>query len=236
MTELFMDDGEVEQTLNVAERALGALDADDDYLAAILQNQKLLAQGLMNTGAFNSKNDLGINQLDRESLPVGLTGTATESIEREGRGTAIFDVAGGTIEATVRANGTVEKNEPVVVMDEENEVRPSTGVGETLNVRVQGRQGGESRGYYSTEEPIAVDSVQEDSIEWDFLSEEVAVYGFDQPIYIAFNDPENNNRLIPLDANDESFSMGIATRKLWYRLPSGSSTPTSIRVIAKKQA
>jgi len=236
MSEFFADEDEVKKTLNIAERALGGLDASDDYLAALLQNQKLLAQGLLDSGVFANKNDIGINNIDRSSLPIGLTGTSTEEIEREDTGIAIFDVAGGTVEARVRANGKIERNEPVVVMDEDNEVRSSQGVGETLNVRVKGRQGSEDSGYYATEQPVAVDSFQEETIEWDFLAEEVAVFGYDKPIYIAFNDPENSNRLIPLNPKEESFSMGISTRKLWYRLPSPNADPTSIKVVAKKNA
>lgn len=229
-----MDEQEVQRSLNFVEQIANAASGQDDYMAAILMNQKLLAQGLLGMGAFSGNKVTNVSQVDKDNLPEGLTGTSVEAIENGARGNALFDVGGSKIEARVKASGEVDKNEAVVVIDDDNLVRPSPSTQDTFNVQVQGLQGAGNNQYHSTESELPVTSTEEEKHSWDFVADEIAIYGFDAPIYVAFNDPENDDRLIPLSPEDEPFSLSISTSKIHYRKQSPNDANTSINVIALK--
>lgn len=93
--------------------------------------------------------------------------------------------------------------------------------------------------YYSTgEDPITVDSAEEDTVEWDFTASTAILYGFDQPIHVAYKAPNKPNRIVALTQRDSPFTLsgvdGINASQLYYRLPEEGATPTSFNLIAVK--
>ncbi|WP_121822835.1 hypothetical protein [Halostella salina] len=96
----------------------------------------------------------------------------------------------------------------------------------------------EARYYSSGIDPIDVESVEGDSISWDFSASTVVVKDFDAPIVIALKNTNKLDREIYLTPDDTPFSIsganGVNTSELWYRKPGQQYDNTSIRVVALK--
>ena len=234
MSDYLVDEEEVYAELNFIEQALSHLDAEDEFQAALLRNQKLLAQALMGIGPAQSPGPMNMQNVDKDNLPEGLTGTATQEIPNGGKGTALFNIGGSRIEAEVRAGGDIGNNETLVVIDDNNLVRPSPGTQETFNLQVAGATGGGNQDYFATESSVPVESVEEKALNWEFQADEVAIYGFDAPIFVAFKNKEEDNRLIPLKPEDEPFSIKITAPGMYFRKASEDTSDTTIRVVALK--
>jgi hypothetical protein len=91
--------------------------------------------------------------------------------------------------------------------------------------------------YYS-EPNVAVDTVEESSVEWDFRADSVVLYGFDAPVAVAFKSPNKQNRLIMLSPNDAPFSLsvsgGLGADTVYYRKQTASDADTTMNVLALK--
>lgn len=91
--------------------------------------------------------------------------------------------------------------------------------------------------YFVTEEPLPVESTNESEqkINWGFPATSVTVWGFDEPIYVAFRS-NGDDRKIPLDPADAPFTLapegGIETSLARFRLPTDSSTSTEVKILA----
>ena len=120
--EASLDEEQVRESLNFVERALASVSSDDEYLAAMLHNQKIMTQALLRSqtspGAGSSNN-----------IPPGTAGLSLESISEDDVGDVLFKVEGRTVIGSLRAAAEVESEEVVRVGDEGNEVYPISGVG-----------------------------------------------------------------------------------------------------------
>ncbi len=83
---------------------------------------------------------------------------------------------------------------------------------------------------------IDVDTDEEDTVEWDFPASAVTVYGFDEPVSVAFKGPNTDDREIKLGPSQAPFSLapegGLRASKLWYRKPNNTTNDTTINVVA----
>jgi hypothetical protein len=90
--------------------------------------------------------------------------------------------------------------------------------------------------YYSTETPLAVDSVKEEKESWDFPAQAVTVHGFDEPINLAFSEPGTSDRVIPLKPSQSPFKLsppnGVGAEAVWYSKQDTSDADTQISVLA----
>ncbi|NLV09357.1 hypothetical protein GOC74_05360 [Halomicrobium mukohataei] len=89
--------------------------------------------------------------------------------------------------------------------------------------------------YFVTEEPVSVDSVNQQGLDWGFPADTVTVWGFDEPVLVSFQQT-GTNREIPLTAAEAPFSLsppgGLNTSKLWYRQMTESAADTTLKVLA----
>lgn len=97
---------------------------------------------------------------------------------------------------------------------------------------------GDKESTYYCEANIPVDSVEEETEQWDFTADTVVVFGFDAPIAIAYKDSNKSNRTIPLTPSEAPFSLsppgGLGASQLWFSKQSKSDTDTTINVLALK--
>jgi hypothetical protein len=91
---------------------------------------------------------------------------------------------------------------------------------------------------YYAEPNLAVDTVEEQTVEWKFNADSVVVYGFDAPIAVAFKAPNKTARLIRLTAEQEPFTLsppgGLNASQMWYRKLNEDDPDTSLNIIANK--
>jgi len=95
---------------------------------------------------------------------------------------------------------------------------------------------GDSEAVYFSRPSVAVESVEEQTVEWDFSADTVVVYGFDAPLTIAYKAPNKGDRFIPLSPAASPFSLsppgGLAASTLWYRKQTESDANTTLNVLA----
>ena len=117
-----LSEEQVEDSLNFLERALAGLSSDDEYLAAVLHNQKIITQALVgeNTPAMGGQSS---------NIPPGTAGISLENISEDDVGDVLFKVDGRTVIGSLRAAAEVNPEEVVRVGDGGNEVYPISGVG-----------------------------------------------------------------------------------------------------------
>ncbi|WP_306056967.1 hypothetical protein [Natronococcus wangiae] len=93
--------------------------------------------------------------------------------------------------------------------------------------------------YFVTEQPMPVTSVSESDqhINWGFPARSVTVWGFDEPIYVAFRE-SGDNRKIPLDPSDSPYHEapegGLHASAIWVRKASEDSNDTTVKIKANK--
>lgn len=117
-----LDEEQVRESLNFVERALASVSSEDEYLAAMLHNQKILTQALMGEttpvmGGLSS------------NVPPGTAGISLGSISEDDVGDVLFKVDGRTVISNLRAAVEVENGEVVRVGEEGNEIYPVSNVG-----------------------------------------------------------------------------------------------------------
>lgn len=117
-----LDEEQVRESLNFIERALAGISSDDEYLAAMLHNQKILTQALMGetTPAMGGQSS---------GVPPGTAGISLENIAEDDVGDILFKVDGRTVISNFRAAAEVQNEEVVRVGEEGDEVYPISGVG-----------------------------------------------------------------------------------------------------------
>lgn len=97
---------------------------------------------------------------------------------------------------------------------------------------------GDSEAVYYSEAGIGVNEIAEKEVSWDFSADSVTVYGFDQPLAIAFKSPNKGDRLIKLSPEEAPFTVappdGLGASTVWYRKQTESQTATSFNVLALK--
>ena len=97
---------------------------------------------------------------------------------------------------------------------------------------------GDSEAVYVSKPGVTVTGIEEDNVEWNFSADTVVVYGFDEPIAIAYKSQNKADRLIPLSPAEAPFSLsppgGLGASTLWYRKQNEGAADTSLNVLALK--
>lgn len=98
-----------------------------------------------------------------------------------------------------------------------------------------GGGGGAASGsnYYADDDIAATSTdITANSIELPFEANVIAVYGFNQSMVFAFDDPsEEQNKEITLGSTEQPFSMVVETDQVWYAKDIGSND-TLFNIIA----
>ncbi|ELY68141.1 hypothetical protein C489_09065 [Natrinema versiforme JCM 10478] len=91
--------------------------------------------------------------------------------------------------------------------------------------------------YFVTEEPRPVTSTEESRCKWGYPATSVTVWGFDEPIYVAFRS-EGNYRKIPLDPRDAPYNAGpeggLGASAAWISKQSEGDSDTTVKLKAYK--
>jgi len=92
--------------------------------------------------------------------------------------------------------------------------------------------------YWTTEQAVTVGTDDVTTLAWGFPATEVLLYGFDQPIHVAFKGPNQANRDIPLNPGDGdepaefSPSNGLGASQAWVRTQDSATDATTIKAVA----
>lgn len=113
-------DEEVKEHLNFIEELMSHASANDEYLAAILNNQRLMVQAL--SGETTPVNG------ESSGIPSGTAGLATEGISQGDVGEILFKVDGRTVLSDFRAGTEINPDEVVRVAETDGEVYPASDV------------------------------------------------------------------------------------------------------------
>jgi len=119
--------GDVHRDLNYIERVLDRISGDDEYLEAILQNQRtqlLLLLQQASVGGTLPESDEPIAPIDRTRLPRDLVGTATVDIPQNAHGSARFELNGSTYHTEIHAVADIDAFEPVRIVGPGNDAEP----------------------------------------------------------------------------------------------------------------
>ncbi|QFU83393.1 hypothetical protein [Natronorubrum aibiense] len=91
--------------------------------------------------------------------------------------------------------------------------------------------------YFVTEEPLPVTTTDENRLKWEFPATSVTIWGFDEPIYVAFRS-EGDYRKIPLSPADSPYHAGpeggLGASAAWIRKQSSDTADTTVKVKAYK--
>lgn len=91
--------------------------------------------------------------------------------------------------------------------------------------------------YFATEEPLPIESTNEadHTLNWGFPATSVTIWGFNEPIYVAFRS-NGENRKVPLEPSDAPFTAapegGLDTSEVRVRKPSSDSADTQVKIMA----
>lgn len=130
---------DVRRELNSIESFLAGLSTDDEFLEAIVHNQRLMGltllqlldetsdgSGLPGGGDGGDDGDSGSG--GGSELEIDSIGIATEDISSGSSGSAVFNVNGSWQRVTVNSGQDISDNDILIVTGEGNEVVPSTEV------------------------------------------------------------------------------------------------------------
>lgn len=241
---------DVENQLSFIEGLLADVSGQDEYLAAILQNQRIQLQR-MNQPAGRTVVDVEASssgggggggggagftagQLAQGavSLPQNATGTAARDVQQGDTGPGVFTLNGTRFVTQIRADEQVSQGDTIRVVGPSNLVKVAIeGAGQTDVVPQEPR-------YFSTEDPITVPTDLEKKVEWGFRASTVILYSFDEAIDLAFVPASESDRRIPLDpaAGDEPFEVspsdGIQAQELYLKTQDEVSVTTQINILA----
>lgn len=113
-------DEEVEEHLNFIEKLSNELSAGDEYLAAILNNQKLMVQALSGETTPIAGTSSGV--------PAGTAGLATTDISEGDVGRILFKINGRTVISSFKAGSEINVDEVVRVSDTDGKIYPISNV------------------------------------------------------------------------------------------------------------
>jgi hypothetical protein len=121
---------EVRQELNILEQIESIIDSEDEFLQAILHNQKItgmLVLQMMEGGGADGSRPTGI---DFDNLPPGFIGLSMSDLNTGERGKAVFSVEGSNIYTDIEAAQDISQEDVVNVIDDGNQVVRLTEVNE----------------------------------------------------------------------------------------------------------
>ncbi|AFO58418.1 MULTISPECIES: hypothetical protein [unclassified Natrinema] len=91
--------------------------------------------------------------------------------------------------------------------------------------------------YFVTEEPLPVTATDEERLNWGFPATSVTIWGFTEPIYVAFRS-DGDFRKIPLEPGNapyhEAPQGGLGASSAWIRKRSDDTNDTQVIVKANK--
>lgn len=137
----FVDKDDVEQNLNFLEKLVSHFSSDDEYRAAMLNNQKVQTEILSDMAGVGQSGNINPSDVDITDLPTGLVGKAESSIAKGDKGRAVFDISGSKFQARIDATADIEEDGTVIITGPDNEARPSRGTSNALSLMV-GSDGG----------------------------------------------------------------------------------------------
>ena len=130
----FISPREVRREIDFVEDLMGGLSSDDEYLQAMLHNQKMLGM-LMLQMVEDGGDGTGPASSDPTNLSVGAVGIAAEDISNSSTGIGVFNARGSWYSVIVDAQQQIREDDIIVVNGPDNEVVPSEDVtGNNLNV------------------------------------------------------------------------------------------------------
>lgn len=115
-----LTEDDVEENLNIIEDLLRHTDASDNYMAAMLQNQKMLLQAF--SEPYTSPTGESTN------VPGGTAGVAVDDISQGDIGQVLFKINGRTVISNFRAAADIANDEVVRVGEGEDKVYPVNNV------------------------------------------------------------------------------------------------------------
>lgn len=213
----------VKAELSAVESLLSGVTGSDDYLEAIVRNQRvqLLQSGV--TSAFGPSR--------AEEIPAGVLGRAIETINEQQTGEVLFEIGGSKRVYTYRSTEDINDGDQVRVRDDgliellENE---SAAAGNTLSQIVQGQQ------------TLTNDNFT--NISWGFRASAITVVNDTAQtatnavtFEIRFKDPDKAASNITITPDDRTLSLsgvnGIGASSVWVRQVNGNEN-RDVRVIA----
>jgi len=106
-----------------------------------------------------------------------------------------------------------------------------------LGTRVTFIETSDDAAYWTSEDPITVNSENYNSVNWPFKAGTVVIFGFNSDIVVKFDSNIDDNNEIFLTGSDSPFSVsgvsGLGATEVSYKLQSGASN-TEFKVIALK--
>lgn len=133
---------QVKDSLSFLERVTSLFSGNDDYKAAMLNNQMVQTQIMSEMVGVDMQDRIDPTNIDMTDMPQGLVGTAETAISSGDKGRAIFDIGGSKYEAKVTAEANIQNNEIIVISGENNKARPSDSANGALSVMVGSGEGG----------------------------------------------------------------------------------------------
>lgn len=120
MAEEFVSPSDIKDEISFIEGLMDSLSTDDEYLHAILENQRLFAMKMLQDSNPGGSSGESINI---DNLPLGFAGVMASDSPAEDSGTAIFSLQGSSVVTRVKPVEDVSSGEVVRVSDENNVVR-----------------------------------------------------------------------------------------------------------------
>jgi len=154
----FIDKDDVEREINLLEQAIAYASSQDEYMEAMLRNQKLLAQ------VIAQDSDTIAGDITVRTLPANTAGIALERIPSDNKGLILFDVKGYKSVLRARADGNIQSNEVVTVTGEMDKVEPQSRVDPT---KMSFGSTGASSGSYQrveTQEDVTINPGGEETV------------------------------------------------------------------------
>lgn len=223
---------DVREEISFIENLMGGLSSDDEYLQAILSNQRMTGMLILQMIEQQPGGGGGVDSgVDTTSLPLDTVGIATEDISSSSTGTGVFNIDGAWYSARVDPGQNVDEDDVIVVNGQENEVVPSQSITrDHLNIvsdlELDLDENGQDAKYDAYNNLTAEDG-NEKSVNWGYPADSVAIYGISGDVQVAFKRPSKNNRLIEITQSDAPFSItgvnGLKAEELWYQSASTST-------------
>lgn len=246
---------DVKRNLNLLERILDSASSDDEYLAAVIQNQMLMTQALSNIGVGDSvvvneshttntgtipsggaTND-SRSGVDTNNLPIGYIGLALEEITSSSEGKAKFTLGGTEMEVTVEANNDINKDQAVTIVGSGNLVSPSV---RAKSIESSEPDENNTATYYTSGEDaieVTETDLSDGRINLGLVASSISVRHTDS-VVVSFVEPTEDEDTGIYLSEEGSFSIGgeppINTSYIWVKQASDAASTPEIRVEAYK--
>jgi len=233
----FVSPQEVRREIDFIEDLMGGLSSDDEYLQAILHNQKMMGM-LMLQMVEGSDGRAGPTPSDPTNLDVGAVGIAAEDISSSSTGVGVFNAKGSWYSVGVNAQQQINEDDIIVVNGQDNEVIPSTDISrDHLNIVSDFDLDTDETNQdakYDVYSGLSAETSEKD-VGWGYPADSVAIYSISGDVQVAFKKPSKSNRLITITQADAPFSItgvnGLKAERLWYQSNTGSTETMNVLAV-----